>query len=186
MAERLSFSQEISNLMYASHGHPLNTCLQCGTCSGSCPAVEFMDQTPRRLIGMINANLKEDVLATNTAWACASCYQCAVRCPAKIDIVGVMYAVKRYLMQQNFSSSGLVGPGFYKTFRKTVDKNGRSYEPLLATSYLFGFGAKEFILEVQGATKLMLKGRIPVLPSKVKRHKNFQRMVKATHSNGEE
>jgi len=98
MADKLTFSQEISNLMYEGHGSPLNHCIQCGTCSGTCPAVEFMDQTPRRLIGMINADLKDDVLDANTYWTCASCYHCTVRCPAKIDIAGVMYAVKRYSM----------------------------------------------------------------------------------------
>ncbi|RLD04691.1 MAG: hypothetical protein DRI32_05240 [Chloroflexi bacterium] len=178
MAENLSFAQEVTNLMYSPHGSSLNTCLQCGTCSGSCPAVEFMDQTPRRLIGMINADLKEDALATNTAWACASCYHCTVRCPAKIDIAGVMYAVKRYAMQHKTYSEDLVNPTFYRAFKKTVDVNGRSYEPLLAPSYIFNLGVKGFFLEVQGATKLMLKGRIPVLPSRIKDQKKFQRMIK--------
>ena len=180
MTDEFTFSQEISNLMYTPHGNPINHCIQCGSCSGTCPAVEFMDQTPRRLIGMINANLKDDVLSANTAWACASCYHCTVRCPAKIDIAGVMYAVKRYAMRHKTYSDDLVSPVFYRTFKKTVDKNGRSYEPILATSYIFDLGTKGFFLEIQGATKLMLKGRIPVLPSKIKGHKNFQRMTKTT------
>ena len=63
MATKPTFSQEIGNLLYASHGESLKSCIQCGTCSGTCPVVEFMDQTPRRLIGMINADMKEEVLA---------------------------------------------------------------------------------------------------------------------------
>ena len=55
----------------------LNCCIQCATCSAACPAVEFMDHTPRRLIGMINAGLKDEVLASNTFWTCASCYACS-------------------------------------------------------------------------------------------------------------
>ena len=61
---------------------------------------------------------------------------------------------------------------------KTIAHNGRSYEPILATSYLLSFKAKDILQEVQGATKLMLKGRIPVLPSKIKRLKTFQNMIK--------
>ena len=90
MAVKPTFNQEISNLLYASHGNPLKKCIQCGTCSGTCPVVEFMDQTPRRLIGMINAGLKEDVIDCNTYWCCASCYHCTVRCPAGIDIAEAM------------------------------------------------------------------------------------------------
>jgi len=186
MADKLTFSQEISNLMYAAHGSPLNHCIQCGTCSGTCPAVEFMDQTPRRLIGMINADFKEAVLNTNTYWVCASCYHCTVRCPANIDIAGAMYAIKRYSIWHKTYSDDLVGPVFSETFMKTIARSGRSYEPILATSYIFGFGAKEFFQEVRGATKMMLKGRIPMLPSKIKRLKNFQNMIKHIIPIGEE
>ena len=47
MDTRPTFYQEISNMMYATHGDPISTCIQCGTCSGTCPVVEFMDNTPR-------------------------------------------------------------------------------------------------------------------------------------------
>ena len=185
MAEKRTFSQEISDLMYTPHGSPLNHCIQCGSCSGTCPAVDFMDQTPRRLIGMINANLKEDVINANTYWVCSSCYHCTVRCPAKIDIAGVMYAAKRYSSQNNAYSDDWVGPVFSKAFVKTISKNGRTYEPLLAPTYIFGFEAKEFFMEIQNAAKLMFNGRLPVLPPKIKRREEFQRVVKRATSTGE-
>ena len=56
--DKPSFSDEIANLLYASHGNPLKTCIQCGTCSGTCPVVDYMDHTPRRIIGMILPILK--------------------------------------------------------------------------------------------------------------------------------
>ena len=96
MVTKLTFSEEVSNLLHASHGEPLATCIQCGTCSGTCPVADFMDHTPRRLIGMINADLKEEVMESNTYWHCASCFHCTVRCPSEIDIAGLMYALKRY------------------------------------------------------------------------------------------
>jgi heterodisulfide reductase subunit C len=90
---RPSFSQEVDNLLYAAKGSPLKTCIQCGTCSGTCPAVEFMDYTPRRMIGMILADMKEEVINSNTFWMCASCFHCTVRCPSDIDIAETMYAL---------------------------------------------------------------------------------------------
>ena len=178
MASKPTFSQEISNLMYASHGNPIKNCIQCGTCAGTCPVVEFMDQTPRRLIGMINANLKEEVLACNTYWFCASCYHCTVRCPAKIDIADVMYAVKRYSIWHKTYSEDWVGPVFSETFVKTIVRSGRSYEPLLAPTYMFSMEPKEFVQEAFTATKMMLKGRIPVLPPRIKHLENFKNMVR--------
>ena len=136
MAVELSFSNEIANIMYASHGEPITNCLQCGTCSGTCPAVEFMDNSPREIIGMIRADLKEEVLASNTYWTCASCYHCTVRCPAEIDIADMMYTLKRYSMWKGQFQEGLT------------------------------------------ATGLVLKGKMPLLPKKIKGLKKFQQMVR--------
>ena len=178
MATKLTFSKEVSNLLHAAHGNPINTCIQCGTCSATCPVVEYMDQTPRRIIGMIGADLKDEVLDTNTFWYCASCYHCTVRCPSGIDIAEMMYALKRYSMWKNQYQEGLIGPVFSETFVKTIVKSGRSYEPVLASSYLFSYGVREFLQEAQTATNLMLKGRLPVLPPRIKRLDNFKRMVR--------
>jgi heterodisulfide reductase subunit C len=186
MSPKPTFSQEISNLLYASHGNPLNTCIQCGSCSGSCPVVDYMDQTPRRIIGMINANLKEEVLACNTYWFCASCYQCSVRCPTNIDIAEIMYAVKRYSIWHKTYSDDLVGPIFSEAFIKTVVRSGRSYEPLLAPTYMIGMRPKEFVQEAFMATKMMLKGRIPVLPPRIKRLDNFREMIRTIIPIGDE
>lgn len=177
MATKPTFSQEIANLLYAAHGEPLKTCIQCGTCSGTCPAVEFMDHTPRQLIAMINADLKDEVLASNTFWYCASCFHCTTRCPRDIDIAELMYAVKRYSIWHKTYPEGLIGPVFSEAFVKTILRSGRSYEPVLATSYIFSFGPREFLQEATTATSMMVKGRIPVVPPRIKRLDNFKRVI---------
>ncbi len=177
MASKPTFSQEIANLLHAAHGNPVQTCIQCGTCAGTCPVAGFMDDTPRRLIGLIQSDMKEEVLASNTYWFCASCFHCTVRCPKGIDIAGLMYALKRYSMWKGTYREGLVGPVFSETFVKTILGSGRSYEPVLAPSYMFSFGLREFLQEAQTATGLMLKGRLPLLPPRIKRLENFKKVV---------
>ncbi len=76
-------------------GESLLTCIQCGTCGGSCPSGADMDHTPRQLFAMINAGLRQDVLHSNTPWYCVSCYYCTVRCPKEIPITELMYTLKR-------------------------------------------------------------------------------------------
>ena len=177
MATRPTFSEEVSNLMHASHGNPLKTCIQCGTCSGTCPVAEFMDHTPRRLIGLINANQKEDVLESNTYWYCASCFHCTVRCPSEIDIAGLMYSLKRYSIWKHQYPEDAIGPVFSETFVKSILGSGRSYEPVLAPSYIFSYGVREFLNKTATTTNLMLKGRIPVIPPRLKRLENFKKMA---------
>lgn len=172
-----SFSDEVANLLHAAHGNPIRTCIQCGTCSGTCPVANYMDHSPRRIIGMIRSNLKDEVLASNTYWYCASCYHCSVRCPAEIDIAGLMYALKRYSIWKHTYQEDLVGPVFSEAFVKTIVRGGRSYEPILAPAYMFSFGVREFLQEAITATGLMLKGRVPVIPARIKRLENFKRMI---------
>ena len=177
MASTLPFSDEIANMLHAAHGNPVQTCIQCGTCAGTCPVAGFMDHTPRRLIGLIQADMKEEVLASNTYWFCASCFHCTVRCPKGIDIAGLMYGLKRYSMWKGTGREGLVGPVFSETWVKSILGTGRSYEPILAPTYLFTFGPREFVQEALTATGLILKGRIPILPPRIKRLDNFKKVV---------
>ncbi|MBM3880478.1 MAG: hypothetical protein FJ387_12310 [Verrucomicrobia bacterium] len=175
----VSFVEEIGHLLYASKGNPLNTCIQCGTCSATCPVASggFMDNSPRRVIALIRAGFKEQVLKANTYWYCASCYQCTVRCPRNIDIAELMYGLKRYTVWKAKGQEDLIGPTFTETFVKTILRSGRSYEPVLATTYLFTYGLPEMIQEAQTATALMIKGRLPLLPARIKRLDNFKRMI---------
>ncbi|MBI3950553.1 MAG: 4Fe-4S dicluster domain-containing protein [Acidobacteria bacterium] len=177
MAVKPSFSTEIANLLYATDGHPINTCIQCGTCSATCPAVEFMEHSPRKIIDMICAGLKDEVLSSNTFWYCASCYHCTVRCPRGINIAEMMYALKRYSLWKNQYQKGLIGPDFSKRFVKVIMKTGKSFEPDLAPSFIFKDGLRGFFREVQTALFLLLKGRLPLIPTRIKRLKNFRRML---------
>ena len=177
MAATLPFSEEISNLLYAAHGSPIQACIQCGTCSGTCPVADFMDNTPRQLIALIRADFKDEVLASNTFWYCASCYHCTVRCPKTIDIAELMYALKRYSMWKSQYQEGLIGPVFSEAFVKMILRTGRSYEPILAPSYMLSFNLREFVQEAQTATSLMIKGRLPLLPARIKRLERFKQVV---------
>jgi hypothetical protein len=101
-----------------------------------------------------------------------------VRCPAGIDIADLMYALKRYSMWKSSYAKDLIGPDFSASFVKMIVNSGRSFEPILAATYLPKFSAGQIVQEALTATGLVLKGKMPLLPKKIKRLKNFQRMVK--------
>ncbi|MBM3152030.1 MAG: heterodisulfide reductase [Chloroflexi bacterium] len=177
MTDTIAFSQEVSNLLHAAEGEPTRACIQCGTCSGTCPVAGYMDHTPRQIIAMINAGYKDQVLESNTFWYCASCYHCTVRCPQDINITELMYALKRYSIWKGKHKEGLVGPTFSEAFVKMIVRGGRSFEPILAPSYIFSFNLREMLQEVTNATELLLKGRLPVIPARIKRLASFKRMI---------
>ncbi|MCK4963241.1 MAG: 4Fe-4S dicluster domain-containing protein, partial [Anaerolineales bacterium] len=74
MTETNSNHDFLEEVMAATPGaETLITCLQCGTCGGSCPSGSDMDNTPRQIFAMINAGMRDDVLRSNTPWYCVSC-----------------------------------------------------------------------------------------------------------------
>ena len=82
-------------------GEAFHKCMQCGTCSGSCPMIENMVLSPRKIIQMANFGLKDNVRAANTAWVCASCHTCLVRCPRGIDLPKIMEAIRLLTLREN-------------------------------------------------------------------------------------
>jgi len=82
-------------------GQNFNVCMQCGTCTGSCPMNETMTVNPRQLMHLASLGLLDDVAGANTVWLCASCHQCMVRCPRGIDLPKVMEAIRLLYLREN-------------------------------------------------------------------------------------
>ncbi len=74
----------------------LFSCMQCGTCSSSCPTAYAMDYTPRQLWQMMRLGMEEEVLNSQTFWLCTVCKSCQVRCPRGISLTDTMIALKEY------------------------------------------------------------------------------------------
>jgi len=74
----------------------LRRCIQCGTCSATCPTAYAMDYSPRQVWRMVQLGLRDEVLNSNTFWLCTTCKACQVRCPRGIDLMDAMIALKEY------------------------------------------------------------------------------------------
>ena len=61
------------------------TCMQCGTCTGSCPSGRYTSLNTRRIV--LSASRNRDVYHDKDLWMCTTCYQCQERCPRGIRIV---------------------------------------------------------------------------------------------------
>ena len=144
----------------------LETCIQCGTCGGSCPSYADMDHTPRQIFALIRAGARDKVMDSNTPWMCVSCYLCAVRCPQQIHIPDVMYALKAKATQEDRVPSH-VAPDFSKTFVDYIHSYGRSFEVgLVAKHYL-----RHYMTRLPGMTTsgigMVTKGRMGFRPHKI-------------------
>jgi len=76
----------------------LRSCIQCGTCSVTCPTAYAMDYSPRQLWRMVKVGMRDEVLNSRTFWLCTTCKACQVRCPRGIDLMDTMIALKEYAL----------------------------------------------------------------------------------------
>ena len=71
----------------------LRACLQCGTCTGSCPSGRRTAWRIRQIFLKTINGLREEALSSDDLWNCTTCYTCQERCPRKVkstDIVRVL------------------------------------------------------------------------------------------------
>ena len=87
----------------------LRTCIQCGTCSASCPTAYAMDYTPRQLWKLIQLGLKDEVVNSQTFWLCTTCKACTVRCPRGIDLTQTMLMLKEYAVREQLKMPEGIG-----------------------------------------------------------------------------
>jgi heterodisulfide reductase subunit D len=80
----------------------LASCIQCGTCTASCPASELMDYAPRQLWELVRLGLCDPVMNSRTFWLCTQCYACQVRCPRGIQIGQTMRNLREWAVAHGF------------------------------------------------------------------------------------
>lgn len=115
----------------------MNSCIQCGTCTASCPSAFGMDHPPRRMWRLLQAGDLEGVFSSRSFILCSSCYMCRLRCPRGLPLTECIGELKRLsatLGMPVHQTSTL----FYKAFLKSVRQHGRVNEIELMTAYFMG------------------------------------------------
>lgn len=158
-------------------GERLRSCIQCGTCGGTCPVAPMLDHTPRRIFAMIRAGMKERVLTSLTPWVCSSCYECTVNCPAQIKITEIMYALKRLGIRENKRPRDSDAMRFSTLFTDLVCKYGRVHEMELLTRYMAFHHPVGMVRQSPVGLRLLAKGRMPLQRHRIKGREGFTRMV---------
>jgi quinone-modifying oxidoreductase, subunit QmoC len=166
-------------------GEKIKDCIQCGTCSGSCPVSWAMEETPRQIFAMIRAGMRDKVLNSLTIWTCASCYQCAERCPQEIKITDIMYILKRMAIRDNRERSKHAR-ALSECFVKTVNRYGRNRETELMVRFVLATNPIGSVAMAPIGLSLFSHGRLPLGGGKVRDIGGLRKIVaKAQELGGE-
>ena len=158
-------------------GETIGACIQCGTCSGSCPAAGEMEYGPRQINAMVRAGMREQVLSTNSMWLCLSCYLCTERCPRGVKVTDIMYALKRMSVRYDGHYYAPT-PVMERTFVDCVNLTGRLPEILLTGGYFWRTNPFKALRMMPLGLKLLTHHRLQVVPSRVKGMRDLRAMIK--------
>jgi len=168
------FSKEI---MSVSGCEQLQSCIQCGTCSGTCPLSIYMDFSPRQVMAMVRADFKNEVLTSTTIWLCASCYACTVECPRKIRITDIMYALKQRAIQEGIYPRRFPIPVLAREFSEMVRRKGRITETLLVMRLFLKANWRAVFASWRQGLGLIRTGRFVLRHERIERRAELDAML---------
>jgi heterodisulfide reductase subunit C len=146
-------------------GEKINECIQCGVCSGSCSTVEWWEYTPRQIIAMIRAGMKEQVLSSSSAFHCVSCYLCTVRCPRGIKPANLIHAVETIAEREGYRPQTQTLP-LYRVMRNSM-RRGRIWDFGMAFTYYMRSNPFKALKNFPAFLSMNSRGRMPITPPKV-------------------
>jgi len=113
MMQAITPVREAADIIKEEGGDILKLCYQCGLCSATCPWNLVKSFMVRRI--MHQAQLGVVDFEDEDLWTCVGCRACVQRCPRGVEIVDVMRALRRVVVE--------VGAGKVPDSLRLVSKN---------------------------------------------------------------
>jgi len=162
-----TFVEEISSI---TGGEGIRLCIQCGTCTASCPNADRMEHTPSQLIAMARAGMRDEVLSSKAMWYCLSCYLCTVRCPRGIKQTDLMHALEYLAVREGLSHRGTRTPTLYRSFNHFACSLGNLPEfGFMTWFYLLTNPLRAFRM-IPVALSLLKRGRLSIRARRLTPH----------------
>jgi len=137
-----------------------------------------MEYPPRKIIAMIRAGMRDEVLSSNSMWFCLSCYLCTCRCPRGVKPTEIAHALESLATQHGFKVRGTNTPVMYQSFVNSIKANGRVHEFGMMLRYYLGTNPLMALKIAMVGLQLFLHRRLSLMPKKVKGRKDLARIIK--------
>ena len=168
-AKDVEFKQEVLRLA----GPEMLTCIQCGTCSASCPTAHLMNPSIRKLVKLCLEGRKDEALHNETLWLCTSCLLCTVRCPRGIRPKAVVSALKDIAERESVRGRDA---SYEEFFLKQIKNYGRIAELPLTAEFLLVY-PQAAVQSMQMGLELLSKGKIGLEADRIQGRNEVKRII---------
>ncbi len=158
-------------------GSKIHKCIQCGTCSASCPMADAMDSGPRSLFALIRDGKMDDVINSSSPWMCTSCYNCTNRCPQQIPVTELMYGLKRLITASGEKTRSNRARDLHRSFSSSISLFGRVTESVVMAQYSIRHPLAG-ISSLPLAAQLRKRNRVELNIQRLKHPLKFRRSLK--------
>ncbi len=163
------FKQEVLRLA----GREVLSCIQCGTCSASCPTAKLMNPSIRRLIKLCLEGRKDEALHNDTLWLCTSCLLCTVRCPRGIRPKAVVSALKDIAERDG---ERIMDASYEELFLGQIKDYGRIAELPLTAEFLL-VSPESIVQSMQMGLELLPRGKIGAKVDRIQGREEVGRII---------
>jgi len=96
---RISINSEITKKFVDAGLEIIRSCINCGTCSGSCPSGR---RTALRTRSLIRRALLGDksIFSDINLWFCSTCYTCYERCPRNLPVTDIIIKLRNLAVEE--------------------------------------------------------------------------------------
>jgi heterodisulfide reductase subunit C len=101
--ETIQADQGFARTIIEEGAATLNNCIQCGTCTGSCPSGRHAAMRIRKLIRAGQLGVRS-ILDSNDLWLCTTCYCCFERCPNEVDVPHIIMVIRNMAAREGLLS----------------------------------------------------------------------------------
>ena len=158
-------------------GENLRACIQCGICTGSCPMAGEMEYAPRKIIALIRAGMRDEVLSSSSMWHCLSCHICSCRCPRQVKPTTLFHALESLAIQHGFKAKETNTPAMYQGFVSSIRNNGRVHEFGMMFKFYLTTNPFAALKMLPVAIQLFSHRRMPLSPHKIKGRDELSKII---------
>jgi len=155
----------------------IELCYHCHKCTSGCPSAEEMRYGPDQVLLLLQLGQADALLGSTDIWLCAGCEVCATRCPNEIDIARVMDALSQIALEDGVRPADPGSVKFHRLFLFLIERLGRMNEAGLLGAHKLWTG--RLFEDLDSGAKLVLKGKIPLVPHVVKARAQLRRLFLA-------
>jgi len=153
----------------------IETCLECGKCTGGCSNGHVFDYTPRKIVQLVKLGDEETLAGMDALWICLSCQLCLDRCPSGIDIPRILDYLREKAVKRGVKATRPDVHLFLELMLEEARDKGRVSEVPLMIRFKMKTG--QYLKDGGLGFRMFLKGKLSPFPSRMRKPEDLKKLL---------